>query len=371
MHEMSRLIGSGHYLPEPILDNDALAATLGVDDAWILQRTGIRERRVAPPGTGTAALAAAAARRALDDAGLTGGDLDVVIVATSTPDHLTPPTACEVQAAIAAHDAAAFDVEAGFAGWIYALIVADALLTCGSARAALVIGAEKLSTVTDRTDPATAPLFGDGAGAVVLAAAHADAHADAHPDADAVASQNPGPSPGAQTNAVAPETVRAQTAASPQSWRLGARSWWADGRLAKSLRRPGGGSMEPFDLAVLEERRHLLRMEGTRLFRQAVRTMAAQAEATLKTAGITLDDVDIVVPHQANLRILHSFAAELSLPLERVFINIERYGNTGSATVPIALDEALRTTAAGHASRILLVSFGAGATAGALLLHRV
>jgi 3-oxoacyl-[acyl-carrier-protein] synthase III len=339
---MSCLIGTGHYLPDRILDNAELAVTLGHDDAWILQRTGIHERRIAPPESGTAALAVNAARNALADAGIAGTDVDVIIVATSTPDHLTPPTACEVQATLGARGAAAFDIEAGFAGWIYALILADALLEAGTADTALVIGAEKLSSVTDRTDPATAPLFGDGAGAVVLTAG------------DAAGS----------------------------CWRLGAHSWWADGRLAGALQRPGGGSIQPFDKVVLEERRHLLRMEGTRLFRQAVRTMAAQADRVLTAAGIGWDDVDLVVPHQANLRILQSFAGAVDLPEDRVFVNIARYGNTGSATVPIALDEALRieagtpgpATAAVPAvrsplSRILLVSFGAGATAGAMLLE--
>jgi 3-oxoacyl-[acyl-carrier-protein] synthase III len=354
---MSLLIGAGHYLPEHVLDNAALAATIGHDDAWIMQRTGIRERRIAAPGTATAALAEVAARHALDDAGIAGGDLDVVIVATSTPDHLTPPTACEVQASLGARGAAAFDIEAGFAGWIYALIVADALITSGTAACALVVGAEKLSTVTDRTDPATAPLFGDGAGAVVLAASH-----------------RAGSGPGAGARSAAHSAAHSAAGAN-SGWRLGARSWWADGRLAASLRRPGGGALEPFDLAVLEERRHLLKMEGTRLFRSAVRTMAAQTRAVLNAAGLTTDNVDLVVPHQANLRILQSFAQEMALPIERVFINIERYGNTGSATVPIALDEALRTDRSSRAhdgatSRILLVSFGAGATAGALLLER-
>jgi 3-oxoacyl-[acyl-carrier-protein] synthase III len=325
----ARLIGTGHYLPDDVLNNADLALTLGHDDAWILQRTGIHERRIAPTGTGTVALAVRAGHNALENAGVASRDVDVIIVATSTPDHLTPPTACEVQAALAARNAAAFDIEAGFAGWIYALHIADALLACGSAGTALVIGAEKLSAVTDRSDPATAPLFGDGAGAVVLT-----------------------------------------TGAGPAGWRLGARSWWADGRLAGALKRHGGGSREPFDLNVLDERRHLLRMEGTRLFRQAVRTMAGQARAVLESAGLTVADVDLLVPHQANLRILQSFGQELGIGMEHVFINIERYGNTGSATVPIALNEALSGAASSDMSRILLVSFGAGATAGAVLLER-
>jgi 3-oxoacyl-[acyl-carrier-protein] synthase III len=338
---VATITGTGHYLPPDILDNAALAVTMGRDDAWILQRTGILERRITPPGAGTVALAVNAARNALANAGVASDDVDVIIVATSTPDHLTPPTACEVQASLGATRAAAFDIEAGFAGWIYALLVADGLLASGMARTALVIGAETLSTVTDRTDEATGPLFGDGAGAIVLSA-------------------DPGPGDAAGTG----------SGGAGQRWHLGARSWWADGRLAGALRRPGGGAREPFDRVVLDERRHLLRMEGTRLFKQAVRTMALQARAVLRHAGIGLDDVGLVIPHQANLRILHAFAQELDLPLERVFINIERYGNTGSATIPIALDEALRGDRAHASSRILLVSFGAGATAGAVLLER-
>jgi 3-oxoacyl-[acyl-carrier-protein] synthase III len=346
-------------MPPAVLDNAALGALMGRDDAWILQRTGIRERRIAAAAVGTSALAEQAARRALADAGVSAAALDLVLVATSTPDHLTPPTACEVQAALGAERAAAFDIEAGFAGWLYGLIVTDALVAAGAARCALVIGAEKLSTVTDRTDPATAPLFGDGAGAVVVAAEQVAGRAVGD-DEHTRSAGGAGPSAGAG------EAGRSRAA----GWRLGARSWWADGRLADALRRPGGGAREPFDRVVLDERRHLLRMEGTRLFRQAVRTMAGQAQAVLDDAGLTLGDVDLVVPHQANLRILHAFAQELELPLERVFINIERYGNTGSATVPIALDQALRGDTAHGASRILLVSFGAGATAGALLLER-
>ncbi|MGH7482242.1 MAG: 3-oxoacyl-ACP synthase III family protein [Longimicrobiales bacterium] len=322
----SRLRGTGRYLPERVLDNAAVAQATGVDDAWIVQRTGIRERRVADDGVGTAALAARAARRALEDAALDASALDVVLVATSTPDHLTPPTACQVQAELGAERAAAFDVEAGFAGWVYALITADALLRAGVARNALVVGADKLSTVTDRTDPATAPLFGDGAGAVVLDAAEG-------------------------------------------GLLLTGASWWADGRLADALVRPAGGALRPFDERVLEERSHLLRMEGTKLFRQAVRTMAAQADAALTRAGRARDDVALVVPHQANLRIIDALRERLDLDHGRVFVNIERYGNTGAATIPIALDEARETGEVPAAGVVLLVSFGAGATSGAAVLE--
>jgi 3-oxoacyl-[acyl-carrier-protein] synthase III len=324
---MTHIAGTGRYLPERVVENAEIAAAAGVTEEWILRRTGIRSRHVAADGQGTALMAAGAAEAALRAAGVSAEELGVVVVATSTPDHLTPPTACELQAALGAWDAACFDIEAGFAGWIYALVTADALLCAGTARLALVVGVEKLSTVTDRSDPTTSPLFGDGAGAVVLAPGE-------------------GPLP------------------------LLARSWWADGRLADALRRPAGGAMRPFDALVLEERTHLLRMAGTRLFRSAIRTMALQAEKVLRQAGLTLEEVGLVVPHQANLRIIEGLARELELPLERIYINIDRCGNTGAATIPIALDEALRSGVVPPAQPVLLVSFGAGATAGAVVLGK-
>lgn len=320
-----RIAGTGRFLPARVLSNAEVARTAGVDEAWIVRRTGVRERRVAEPGEGAAAMALHAARAALDSSSASPEAVGLIVVATSTPDHLTPPTACELQAALGAHAAAAFDVEAGFAGWIYALVIAESLLRTGAHDRALVVGVEKLSTVTDRSDPATAPLFGDGAGAVVLA------------------------------RGGGPLAVRAT-------------SWWADGRLASALQRPAGGSARPFDPTVLEERAHLLRMEGTKLFRAAVRTMAEQARAALERAGVRAEELGLVVPHQANLRILEALTRELALDPERVFVNVDRYGNTGAATIPIALDEALRAGALDPQRPTLLVSFGAGATAGAAVL---
>ena len=323
----ARLAGSGRWLPERVVSSAQLGGALGVDEEWILQRTGIRERRIADDGTGTADMAARAGRVALEDAGFDAADIELIVVATSTPDHLTPPTACEAQAALGATRAACFDIEGGFAGWIYALVVAEGLIRAGTVRNAIVVGADKLSTVTDRSDPNTAPLFGDGAGAVVLSADQGD-------------------------------------------FAVHATSWWADGTLADALQRPAGGAARPFDATVLEERSHLLRMEGARLFRPAVRVMAEQARLVLGSAGLGIEDVDLVVPHQANLRIIRALGSELALADERVFVDIERYGNTGAATVPIALDEARRGGALDAARTVLLVAFGAGATAGAAVLRR-
>jgi 3-oxoacyl-[acyl-carrier-protein] synthase III len=317
--------GTGRRLPERVLGNAEVAALAGVTEEWIVRRTGIRERRVAADDEGAAALSTHAARAALESAAIPAEAIGVIVVATTTPDHLTPPTACELQAALGAWGAACFDVEAGFAGWIYALVLADALLRAGRAEAALVVGVEKLSTVTDRSDPSTGPLFGDGAGAVVLARGDG------------------------------PRSVRST-------------SWWADGRLADALTRPSGGALRPFDARVLEERSHLLRMEGTRLFKAAVRTMAQQADAALAAAGVAKEEVGLVIPHQANLRIIDGLIREMALDPARVFVNIDRYGNTGAATIPIALDEAVRGGRADGAGPILLVSFGAGATAGAAVL---
>jgi 3-oxoacyl-[acyl-carrier-protein] synthase III len=317
--------GTGCWVPPRVLGNAEVAALAGVTEEWILRRTGIRERRVAADGQGAAAMSAPAARAALDAAGIPAESLSVVIVATTTPDHLTPPTACELQAELGAWGAACLDVEAGFAGWIYALVLADSLLRAGRGEAALVVGVEKLSTVTDRADPSTGPLFGDGAGAVVLAR-------------------------GAGSRAVR------------------STSWWADGRLADALQRPAGGALRPFDARVLEERSHLLRMEGTKLFKAAVRTMAQQARAALDGAGLGMEDVGLIVPHQANLRIIEGLIREMELDPSRVYVNIDRLGNTGAATIPIALDEAVRAGRAPEGVPILLVSFGAGATAGAAVL---
>ena len=321
-----RVAGTGAYLPPRVLANAEVAALAGVSEEWIIRRTGIRERRVAADGDGAATMSGHASRAALADAGVRADALGVIIVATTTPDHLTPPTACELQAALGAWGAACFDLEAGFAGWIYGLVLADSLLRAGRGDAALVVGVEKLSTVTDRADPATGPLFGDGAGAVVLARGDG------------------------------PRVVRST-------------SWWADGRLADALVRPGGGALHPFDARVLEERSHLLRMEGTRLFKAAVRTMALQAHAALDAAGLGLKDVGLIVPHQANLRIIEGLIREMELDPASVYVNIDRFGNTGAATVPIALDEALRSGRAADGRPILLVSFGAGATAGAAVLQ--
>ncbi|HEX6558473.1 MAG TPA: ketoacyl-ACP synthase III [Longimicrobiales bacterium] len=330
------IVSTGAFLPPTILDNAACGRLSGVTPDWIVRRTGIRERRTAGPDMGTAYMAGRAAEIALQNAELSPADVDVVIVATSTPDHLTPPSACEVQAAIGAFQAAAFDVEAGFAAWLYALIVGDAMLRAGVAATALVIGADKLSSITNRSDPETGPLFGDGAGAVVLRATSARAD-----------------------RARAPARACAFVRSS---------SWWADGRLAGALLRRGGGAAIPFDQSVLAEGSHLLAMEGTRLFKHAVRTMAAQAELALERAGISLDDVALIVPHQANLRILQTFARLANIEWEKVFVNIDRYGNTGAATIPVALHEAVQQGLLASDRPTLLVGFGAGATAGAVVL---
>ena len=314
---------TGSFLPSAVLDNVDCARLAGVDPEWIMRRTGIHSRRIADPGTGTAKMAAAAARSALARSELDAESIELIVVATSTPDHLTPPTASEVQRELGAVRAACFDVEAGFSAWLFALIIADSLLQSGVSSNALVIGADKLSGVTDRTDPDTGPLFGDGAGAVVLRRDRGFAQ-------------------------------------------IHSTSWWSDGRLGDALVRRGGGSMRPFDEEMLKDRSHLMKMEGSRMFKNAVRTMSSQAAIALERAGIGLNDVAIFVPHQANLRILETFARSTHVSMDRVFVNIDRYGNTGAATIPLALDEA---HAAGRLDGyVLMVGFGAGATAGAVVL---
>jgi 3-oxoacyl-[acyl-carrier-protein] synthase III len=329
----SYIASTGAFLPDAVVDNTTCARLAGVTPDWILRRTGITERRMAPAAMGTAAMASRAGEAALRNAGVSSDGVDLLIVATSTPDHLTPPTACEVQAELLAHNAAAFDVEAGFSAWLYALIVADSIIKSGTSRTALVIGADKLSSITDRTDPETGPLFGDGAGAVLLTAEGRGKDGGTLPYIDAT-------------------------------------SWWADGRLAQALVRKGGGARLPFDANVLSDRSHLLSMEGTRLFKVAVRTMGAQAELALARAGVSLDDVALIVPHQANLRILQTFARLVGVEWDRVFVNIDRYGNTGAATIPLALHEAAAGGIIRNGQPTLLVGFGAGATAGAIVLKK-
>ncbi|MEI7436995.1 MAG: beta-ketoacyl-ACP synthase III, partial [bacterium] len=281
----------------------------------------IHERHIAGDDQATSDLSIEAARRALTSAGVTGEAVELIIVATITPDMPFPNTACLVQRQIGAVNATCFDLEAACTGFLFALETARQFIRSGAIRTALIIGAEKLSSVTDWQDRSTCVLFGDGAGAVVLQAAAPDAeHGILH-------------------------TVTG-----------------SDGRLADLLQIPGGGSRHPASHATVDERLHYMKMSGREVFKHAVRSMSDAVLRALDGAGLTLSDVDMVVPHQANLRIIHAISDKLGVPIEKFFINLDRYGNMSAASIPVALDEAVRTGCVKSGQTIVLVAFGGGFT---------
>lgn len=321
------LLGTGAYVPDRVMTNDDLAEIVETSDEWIFTRTGIKERRIAAAGEQTSDMATAAAKVALEDAGLTPDQIDLCIVATLTPDLPMPSTACIVQAKLGLpHHAACFDVSAACSGFIYGLDTAWAMLQSGRYRHALVIGAEKLSTVLDWSDRTTCVLFGDAAGAVVIGAT--------------------------------PEGSRAEI--------LGTKLY-SEGENTELLWIPGGGSAHPTPGPGVPPR--FMQMKGREVFKFAVREMEDAARDILEQCQIHADEVDCVVPHQANLRIIDSIAKFLQLPNDRFFVNLERYGNTSAASIPLAIDEARRSGRIQDGSLSLLVAFGAGLTYGSALVR--
>ena len=318
----SRITGTGSHLPGEPIDNAALIAARGIDssDEWIVERTGIKARHFAPEGITSSDLALEASRRALEAAGRVAGDVDLIIVATSTPDFVFPSTAALLQAKLGiTNGAPAFDLQAVCSGFAYALSVADKFIRSGSHRCALVVGAEVFSRILDWRDRGTCVLFGDGAGAVVLEAA-----------------SEPG---------------------------ILAAALHADGRHAGILSVPGqlcGGQPigDPF-----------LRMDGQAVFKFAVRVLADVAEEVLVAAGLDVGRVDWLIPHQANVRILQATARKLGIPQEKVIVTVARHGNTSAASIPLALDEGLRTGAIRQGQHLLLEGVGGGFTWGATLLR--
>jgi len=321
------LLGSGSYAPERVMTNNELAKLVDTSDEWIFTRTGIKERRIAAESENTSDMATAAAKSALEDAGITAEQIDLCIVATLTPDLPMPSTACIVQAKLGLpNHAACFDVHAACSGFIYGLDTAWAMLQSGRYRNALVIGAEKLSTVLDWTDRTTCVLFGDAAGAVVL-----------------------GPAPVGSTGEIVGTKL------------------YSEGGNTELLQIPGGGSAHPTPGPGTPAR--FIEMKGREVFKFAVREMEDAARDILEQHGIHADEVDCVVPHQANLRIIDSIAKFLELPVERFFVNLERYGNTSAASIPLAIDEARRSGRIKPGSLSLLVAFGAGLTYGSALVR--
>ena len=322
------ILGTGSFAPAGVLTNAELSQRMDTSDEWIVTRTGIRERRIAGPGESTSDMAVQAAAAALADAKLAPAEIDLLIVATITPDLTMPATACMVQAKLGLPTTAAcFDVNAACSGFLYALDTACAMIGSGRYRHALVIGVEKLSTIVDWTDRTTCVLFGDGAGAVVV-----------------------GPS------------------SKPDVGLLGTRLG-ALGENVELLYIPGGGSAAPATPESLKAGAHTIKMKGKEVFKLAVRVMEESARDILEQHGLRADQIDCVVPHQANLRIIEAIAQYLELPLDRFFINVGRYGNTSAASIPLALDEARRAGRIKHGDLTLLVAFGAGLTYGSALIR--
>ncbi|MEO3945156.1 beta-ketoacyl-ACP synthase III [Gorillibacterium sp. CAU 1737] len=319
------VLGTGRHVPERILTNQDLEKMVDTNDEWIRTRTGMRERRIARPDEAASDLSVPAAQEALKRAGITAADLDLIIVATVTPDMAFPSTACILQEKLGAKKAAAYDLSAACTGFIYGLANASNFIALGTYKYALIVGVEVLSKITDYTDRNTCVLFGDGAGAVVLGAV---------PEGHGF-----------------------------QSFELG-----ADGAGGELLKLEGGGSRNPSSPASIEQKLHYLYMAGAEVFKFAVRVMGSAAEEALRKAGLTKEDIDLLVPHQANIRIIQSALHRLHVPEEKCMINLDRYGNVGAASIPMALAEAAETGRVKEGDRIVMVGFGAGLTWGASVL---
>ncbi len=337
------IAGWGHAVPERRVTNHDLARHLDTSDAWIVDRTGIRERRVAGPGESTGPLAVAAARMALDRAAITPTDLDLVIVATSTPERPVPATAALVAAELGA-TAGAFDLNAACAGFVYGLASGAALVGQGVARTVLLVGADTMTSIIDPDDRSTAVLFGDGAAACVLVGT--------------------GP-PGANGSTASARTEGAT--AGPGAPGLVAADLVGDPAGIDLLVVPAGGSARPASAETVAGREHFLRMDGREVFRRAVRAVAASVGRTLAQAGCTPDDVALFVPHQANARIVDAVLPRVGIPAERTSSTVHRFGNTSSASIPLALAEAADAGTLAPGDLVLLCGFGAGLTVGTAL----
>lgn len=316
----ARISGTGRFLPDRVLTNEELEGMVETSDAWIRSRTGICTRRIAAPEVAAADLGYGAARAALDDAGISAEDLDLILVSTATPDHLLPSTACSIQAMLGASRAGAYDFATACSGFLYGLSIAEGHIAAGHAERVLLICTEKMSSIVDWSDRTTCVLFGDGAGAAVI------------------------------------ERNDASDAGILSSYLK------SDGTLAELLYRPAGGSRHPMTPAVLEQGSHLVEMAGPEVFKSAVRSMCEAAENALERAGVSADQIDLLVPHQANLRIIEATAKYAGIPMEKVFVNVDRYGNMSSASLPVALDEAREEGRLPDGSLALMVAFGAGFT---------
>lgn len=321
----SRVLGTGRAVPERVLTNADLEKMVDTSDEWIRSRTGIERRYIASKDDLTSKLCAAAAQKALAKAQITAEQLDAIIIGTVTGDAYFPSTACYVQEILGATNAAAFDLSAACSGFIYSLTMADNMIAAGKARYVLVVGGEILSRITDWTDRATCVLFGDGAGAVVLGPAQ-----DEHGVIDTFIK--------------------------------------SDGRLTNLLCMIGGGTKVPFDIALSEKLFHL-DMQGPEVFKHAVTAMGDAASSILERNNMSGNDVTLLIPHQANLRIITATAKRVNMPMEKVYVNVQNYGNTSSASIPIAIDEAFEKGRLRPQDLCLMVAFGGGFTWGSALIR--
>ena len=330
MKPSARVLGTGSYLPSIVRTNADLERMVETSDSWIVERTGIRSRHIAPDHVVTSDMAAGAAQRALEAAGLTGKDVDLIVVGTVTPDMPMPATAVAVQQKLGA-SCPAFDLSAACAGFLFGLSIAEKFIATGAARHVVVIGVELLSRIVDWTDRTTCVLFGDGAGAVVL-----------------------GPADGAEARGRARGVLATRI--------------FSDGALAGSLMIPGGGSAMPLTGELLEARKSKVHMRGQDIFKAAVKNLAGSCRLLLDERGLDAPDIDWLCPHQANLRILDVVIEKVGFPRERVLSNLERVGNTSSASIPILLDESVRAGKVKPGDNVLMCALGAGVSWGSALV---
>ena len=320
-----KIIGTGSSVPETILSNSDLEKMVETSDEWITSRTGIKERRIADENTAASDVAYGAAEKALKAAGVSPQELDVIIVGTITPDFIFPSTGCVLQSRLGAKKAYAFDLMAGCSGFLYTLHVAEGIIKSGGAEKILAIGVDVLSKVTDFEDRSTCILFGDGAGAAVL-----------------TASEEPG-------------ILSSILSSDGNDWDL--------------LYVPAGGSRTPIDEEVLKSRKQYIKMKGNDVFKVAVKSMESATMDAITKANVSPEDIDLFVPHQANYRILEAVRKRLSFPEEKVFANLDKYGNTSGASIPLALDEAIRQGKVKEGNLVLFAAFGAGFTWGASVVR--
>ncbi len=322
---VAQILGTGHATPRRVFTNHDFAS-IGIEtsDEWITERTGIKQRHIASEGETLTDVAAEAARAAMAAAGVQAGELDALIMGTASPDRLLPAAAVELQQKLGATRAAAFDLDAACTGWVYATQVAEGLIATGTAETVLVVGGEFLSRIVNWKDRNTCVLFGDGAGATVMKRS-------------------------TKGRGILSSYMR------------------SDGGLADLLHRPKGGSSCPMTPEIIAAGEHLITMAGREVFKHAVRSMADACDRALDGAKLNGQDIDLLIPHQANIRIIEATAKHANIPMEKVFVNVDRYGNTSAASIPIALDEAVRSGRVHEGMKVMFVAFGAGFTWGSFV----